>query len=148
MIPDIWYRWLGAAIIGLMVLGISMILAPGAIKQLFSALLYSAPDAIDARLGEAANDYIVLVHGILGAVMFGWAVAMWLALRGPFRRGEREGWLLIAVPVAAWYVPDTLFSLHTGFWPNAVLNTLLAVLFAIPLAASRKYCQKSADQGR
>jgi hypothetical protein len=144
-IPMIWYRWLHAAVLGLMLFGIAMIAAPGLIRQFFSALIYATPSAIESNFGAAANAYIVLVHGVLGAVMFGWSVAMLLALRGPFRRGEREGWLLMALPLVAWYVPDTLFSLHTGFWQNAVLNTALALLFAIPLAASRKHFRAGAS---
>jgi hypothetical protein len=29
-----------------------------------------------------------------------------------------------------------VFSLWSGFWQNAVLNSVIAVLFAIPLAAT------------
>lgn len=148
MIPTIWYRWLYAAILGVMLSGILMVLVPGLIKQGFSALVYSAPSAIESKLGTEANAYITLVHGVLGSVMLGWGVAMLLALRGPYRRREREGWLLLAVSLAAWYVPDTLFSLYTGFWQNAILNTVFAVLFAIPLAATHKYFGPGAPTSR
>lgn len=47
------------------------------------------------------------------------------------------GWNLIALSVAAWFVPDTSYSLLSGFWQNAVLNTVFAGLFAIPLWATR-----------
>jgi hypothetical protein len=66
-------------------------------------------------------------------MLFGWGVAMLLTLRDPFRRGEREGWNLIAIPVLAWFVPDAAFSLRTGVWHNAVLNAV----FSIPLVATR-----------
>ena len=32
-----------------------------------------------------------------------------------------EGWQIIAVSVAAWFIPDTTFSLWSGSWQNAVL---------------------------
>ena len=48
-----------------------------------------------------------------------------------------EGWNLIATPVVAWFIPDTAFSLWTGFWQNAVLNAVFALLFAIPLIATK-----------
>lgn len=143
-VPALWYRWLHAAVLGLMLFGIAMVAAPGPIRQFFSVLIYASPAAIESGFGVAANDYIVLMHGVIGAVMFGWGAAMLLVLRGPFRRGEREGWLLLALPLIAWYVPDTLFSLYTGFWQNAVLNTVLAMLFAIPLAACRKHFRAGA----
>lgn len=138
MRTNIWYRWLAVVICGVMLFGIAMVLAPGLIRGFFSLLIYASPDAIGSRFSPDANEYIVLLHGVLGAVMFGWGVAMLVALRGPFRQGEREGWNLIAIPVLAWFIPDTAFSLWTGFWQNAVLNAVFALLFAIPLIATRK----------
>jgi hypothetical protein len=44
--------------------------------------------------------------------------------------------MIFAVSAAAWLVPDTVFSLWTGFWRNAVLNSVIALLFVIPLAAT------------
>jgi hypothetical protein len=37
-------------------------------------------------------------------------------------------------------VLDTAFSAAYGVWPNVVLNTGLFVLFALPLAATRRDC--------
>ncbi len=45
---------------------------------------------------------------------------------------------MVCVSVAAWIVPDTLFSPWTGFWQNAVLNAAILLLFAIPLVATRR----------
>ncbi len=86
--------------------------------------------------------YIALAHGVLGAVMVGWGAVLLIVLIGPFRRGTREGWLIVAVSVAAWFVPDTALSLATGFWQNAVLNVVVAVLFAVPLAATWSACDR------
>jgi len=119
-----------------MLFGISMILTPGLIRQFFSLLIFSSPTAIEADFSLAAVSYITLLHGVLGAVMFGWGVLMLMALLGPFRRGSREGWNMIAVSVVVWFLPDTAFSLWTGYWQNAVLNGVFAVLFLIPLAAT------------
>ena len=68
--------------------------------------------------------------------MFGWGVALLFVLLGPFRRGSREGWLTLTVSLLAWFVPDTAFSLWSGFWQNAALNAIFAVLFAVPLGAT------------
>lgn len=130
-----WWRWLVAATIGVMLFGISMVLAPGLIRQIFSLLLYSSPHQI-ATFGTGAIAYISLVHAILGSVMFGWGVALLFTVIGPFRGGSREGWQTVAVSVTAWFIPDTAFSLWSGFWQNALLNLVFAVLFAVPLAAT------------
>lgn len=138
MIPTIWYRWLQVSVGILMVFGISMVLTPGWIRGFFGLMVYGSAAALETRFSGGANDYIFLVHGVLGSVMFGWGLAMFLILRGPFRRGEREGWNMLALPLAAWFIPDTAFSLYTGFWQNAVLNSGFALLFAIPLIATRR----------
>jgi len=137
-VPKIWFHWLFVVVIGVMLFGISMILMPGLIRAFFSLLVYSAPMTIDAEFSPAAVEYITLLHGVLGAVMFGWGAIMLMALCGPFRRGSKEGWNMLTVSVAVWFVPDTVFSLGTGFWQNAVLNAVFAVLFAVPLAATYK----------
>lgn len=133
--PIFWFRWLVAATVGVMVFGASMMLAPGLIRAAFGLLVYGSPGALDA-FGPDAAAYISFAHGIIGAVMVGWGVALLFVILGPFRRGSREAWLTVAVSLAAWFVPDTIFSVWTGFWPNAILNTSLAVLFLIPLAAT------------
>lgn len=139
MIPGFWYRWLFVVILIVMLFGASMVATPDVIRQFFGLLIYSAPGAIEAGFGVEANAYITLVHGVLGTVMLAWGVAMMIALTGPFARGQREGWVLIAVPLMVWYLVDTGFSLYIGFWRNAVLNTVLAILFGVPLVATRRY---------
>ena len=44
--------------------------------------------------------------------------------------------LAMVVSLLAWFVPDTALSLLSGFWQNAALNLVFAVLFALPLAAT------------
>jgi hypothetical protein len=135
-VPIFWFRWLLGAIAGIMLFGISMILSPDFIRQFFSLLIYSSANNIQNQFGSAAVNYITLVHGVLGAVMFGWGVSLLMVLLGPFRRRSREGWSILSVSVAAWFFPDTLFSFWTGFWQNAMLNLVFAILFAIPLVAT------------
>ena len=118
-----------------------MVTAPALIHQLSGMLLLSSPESITA-FGEAAAGYIALVHAVLGAVMVGWGVTILLVLLGPFRRASREAWLILSISLTAWFIPDTGFSLWSGFWQNAAFNTVLAVLYAIPLAATRGSCLK------
>jgi hypothetical protein len=141
-IRTLWFRWLYIVILIVMLFGISMIIVPGNIWQVFSGLLYASTGEIESRFSAEANEYIMFAHGVLGTVLFGWGVAMLLVLRGPFVQCQPIGWTLLAVPIAAWYVSDTAYSLYTGFWQNSILNTILAVLFAIPLGATRKYFRR------
>lgn len=43
---------------------------------------------------------------------------------------------MIAASLLAWFLPDTGFSLWSGFWQNALFNLGFAVLFLVPLAAT------------
>lgn len=131
-----WWRWLVAATVAVAAFGLVLVVAPAPTRRLFGLLLFSSGDRLD-QLGAPAVAYVSLTHAVLGAVMFGWSVALLAVIAGPFRRGSRAAWRTVAISLAAWFVPDTAFSLWSGFWPNAVLNLGLAVVFAIPLAATR-----------
>jgi len=133
----LWWLWLVAVTLGVMLFGISMVVAPGFIREFFSLLFYASSQHIDT-FGEPAVAYITFAHGVLGAVMFGWGAALLCVLFGSFRRGHASGWRTLAISLTAWFVPDTVFSVWSGFWQNAILNVVLAVLFAIPLARTYK----------
>ena len=130
-----WRYWLIVAALGVAAFGAVLVVAPALGRRIFGLLVFSSPSGIEA-LGASATPYITLVHGVLGAVMVGWAITLLFIAIGPFGRGSWDGWLAIAVSLSAWFVADTAFSLWTGFWPNAVLNLVVATLFAIPLAAT------------
>ncbi len=80
--------------------------------------------------------YITLTHAVMGAVMIGWGISMMYTLFTQFRKGEWQGWLGPVTALTLWYIPDTTMSITTGFWQNAVLNTVFLTLFIIPLAAT------------
>jgi len=131
-----WWRWLVVVTAGVLLFGLSMVVAPGFTLRAFGLLYFFSAQKI-AAFGEPAVSYIVLMHGVLGAVMFGWGVALLVVLLGPFRRGSSEAWLTLSLSLTAWFVPDTAFSLWSGFWQNALLNAVFAVLYAVPLVATR-----------
>ena len=76
------------------------------------------------------------VFGVTGATMGGWGITMLWVVGGPFRKRERWAWLAMTLPLCCWYVTDTLASLVHGVVSNAVLNTGLLVLFALPPAGT------------
>ena len=132
------WRLLIAATAGLMVFGLILVVMPGFTLQGFSLLVYASTAHLNT-FGPEAVAYISLVHAVLGSVMFGWgAVLMFLAL-GPVRRGSKDAWWMFVVSLVAWFIPDTAYSLLSGFWQNAVLNAGFVLLFAIPLTGLRSY---------
>lgn len=141
--PRLWLAWLWLATIGLMVFGLSMVLLPDLIRWAFSWMLYADGGHVSNHFGESANNYIRLLHGVLGSVMFGWGVMIAMILRRSLVRGEDGTVNMILLPLLAWFVPDTLFSLHTGFWQNVVLNTVFLILFVVPLLALKQHQARS-----
>jgi len=126
-----WWRWLTAVSILVLVFGAALFLAPGLLLHVFNLLFFGATEGKSAF--APATDYLRFAFATLGAVMLGWAACMLVVLTR--RRGSRDAWLAVSVSLVAWFVPDTVYSMVAGFWQNAILNTLIAVLFAVPLVA-------------
>ena len=131
-----WINWLLAVSAGVVAFGLVLVIAPSLSRQGFSMLVYASPERIDA-FGQEAARYISLAHAVLGGVMVGWGAALFYVTTSLFARGSTTAWNLIALSVGAWFLPDTSYSLLSGFWQNAVLNTVFLFLFAVPLWATR-----------
>ena len=113
-----------------------MVLSPSGTNGLFGFLVLGDAGAI-SQFNERAVDYVGLLHAILGSVLVGWGVALLLVVRQfHMRHPEQVCWLVLLL-LLFWVVPDTAYSLWSGFWQNAVLNTSFIALFAPPLIASR-----------
>ena len=78
-------------------------------------------------------------YGVLGAVLAGWAVSMAFVAQYGLRTKARWTWRCYAFGVGLWFLVDTAISLYFGMLLNAVFNTVLLVLVAVPLAAIRKH---------
>jgi hypothetical protein len=123
--------WLQAACLAAVVFGAAMLVLPGATRAGFGWLLLGDAAAMDAW-PAAARGYVTLLHGVLGAVMVGWGVGLLLSLRGA------PAWTVVAVSVAAWFVPDCLHTVAQGAWPNLVLNGAFGAAFALALWRARR----------
>ena len=129
-------RWLLVVSAGVVVFGLLLVLAPSLTRQGFSLLVYASQNQIDSFGAEQVR-YVSLAHAVIGGVMIGWGVALFYVTNALLASGNPVGWNIIALSVVAWFVPDTSYSLISGFWQNAVLNTGFLTLFAIPLWATR-----------
>jgi hypothetical protein len=139
-----WWRWLVVATLCFIAFSLAMVVAPNVTRQVFSLLIYASPESINA-FGSAAVAYISLVHAVLGAVMLGWGVALLFIVRGSFKRMSLEAWHTLAVSLTAWFIPDTAYSLWSGFWQNAAFNAVFIILFAVPLIATYSACRSQSS---
>jgi hypothetical protein len=136
----VWIRWLTGVSLGVVLFGLVLVLAPVLTLRAFSLMLYADGGRLEA-MGREAAQYMALSHAVLGAVMIGWGGTLVALVRSLLARGMRLGWQVVTGSLLAWFVPDTSYSLLSGHWPNAVLNVGFALLFAVPLAATRRSCQ-------
>lgn len=89
-------------------------------------------------VSSAGRDHLRLVYGVLGAVIFGWVVALAALVVGPLGRREAWAWWAIVGAVTSWFVLDTGLSLVLGFAGHAAFNVVFAVALALPLWAIRR----------
>ncbi len=129
-----WLNWLLGALVGTALMGLGFVLLPLQTQSFFDWMMFAG--AAPAMSAEAQS-YVHFVYGVLGAVLFGWGSMMAMLTHGPLRRGEPMAWRILALPFLGWYVVDTLHSLTTGYWQNAVFNTVFLAAIAPPLIALR-----------
>lgn len=132
-----WRRWLMLVTIGVMVYGLSLIVFPGAARDLFNALFFSSSETAHLFI-EENNVYTVFAHSILGAVLVGWMLTFMCVLIWSFQPGNRHAWNTLAVSVIGWFVIDTGYSIYAGVIAHALFNCAFLVLFALPLAMTLK----------
>lgn len=133
-----WSRLIQAAAGAMLALSALLLLAPGLGEAVFNFVYYQQ-FASPVEVPAAPRGYIQFANGIIGAVMAGWMIAIIMLARGPFAAGQRHGWNSIALPLAGWYLFDTSFSAAHGVWGNVLLNSAVAVMFGVPLIASRRH---------
>lgn len=99
--------------------GLVLVVAPSLARNGFARLVYLDSRRID-NFGPDAVRYITLVHGVIGALMIGWATALAIVNHRLVSRGSLLGWRIVAASIVLWFLPDTLASLLWGFWQNAI----------------------------
>ena len=133
-----WSRLIQAAAAVVIVLSLTLLLAPRLGEAIFNLVYYhqlSSPvDVPSLALG-----YIWFANGIIGAVMAGWMICIIMLARGPFAEGRLHAWNTIAIPLGGWFLIDTAFSIAHGVWGNVLLNTATGLMFGIPLLFSRRH---------
>ena len=77
-----------------------------------------------------------LLAVVIGGVMVGRGNSLFYVVQVLLSAGSRVAWNLIALSVGTWFLSDTAYSLVSGYWQNALLNTVFFILFALPLWAT------------
>lgn len=137
---DFWHRWLWWVSLGLVAFGVGMALLNRTI--VFAPINRPIDSGFWAAgiLPDGVSAFQAWIYGAWGATVAGWGLTAALLVRHAFARHASWPWWALASGIGLWFAVDTFFSAAYGVWPNVVLNTILLILFALPLAATRKEC--------
>lgn len=134
-----WQRWLFVCTLLVILFGVFLMI-PGEL-ELFEQLFNSHIKRIfwnDVPITPGIINFQRWMNGVLGATMIGWGIMMAFVVRFPFRNGEKWAWNCIFWGIGSWYILDTLLSIMYLALFNAVFNTLILLLFGLPLAFTYK----------
>jgi hypothetical protein len=131
-----WQNWLSAwavfvALFGLVLAGGAFAATDGLTQMLFTLFGNPLPTDIDQHHRFAI--------GLMGAVTMGWGLTYWGAFKALFALEPVKAapiWRYTLFAALVWYGVDSTISIATGFWMNAVSNTIVIALLLIPLVKS------------
>ncbi len=131
-----WQNWFSAwaifvALFGLVLAGGAFAATDSLTAALFSLFGNPLPVDIDSHHRFAI--------GLMGAVTMGWGLTYYGAFKALFALDSATAapiWRYLLSIALVWYVVDSVISIATGFWMNAVSNTIVMVLFLILLFKS------------
>ena len=122
---------LGVGLFGLLLYGAGHAATTGPAAALFA--LFGNPLPVEP------DRYLRFTISLMGAVTFGWAATLYAAFRAAWWLDGAAAapiWRLITAGVLVWWAIDSAASIATGFGINAVSNTIVLVLFLVPVLAS------------
>lgn len=133
---EFWQRWMNlwawiVVAFGLLLAGAGFAATDGLallVLDLFGGPADFMPDSIHR-----------FAIGLMGAVTMGWGLTFRAAFSGIYLLAQRDAapvWRWLTVVALIWYGVDSAISVATGFWINAVSNTLLMALFLIGVVQS------------
>lgn len=127
-----WRTWLtvwciGVGVFGLVLAGAAFPATDGAVRLLFQVLDGPGETVLDAHMRFSV--------GLMGAVTLGWSITLHGLIQAALRWEPQGGpaWRNLLVGMAVWYLVDGVISVATGFWLNAVSNTVISVALLVPL---------------
>ena len=133
-----WQRWLFVFSLIVIVFGLGMALLN---RTLLFAIFDSQVNPVfwgANPLPPGANEFLGWSYGVLGATMAGWGVFLAFIVRYPFQARERWAWSALTLGLSLWYLIDTSISLFFGVAFNAIFNTVIFILAALPLLFTRQ----------
>lgn len=90
------------------------------------------------EIGKGLPQFQSWVYGVWGATVAGMGIFAAYVAHYPFARREKWARQCLAAGTVVWYVLDTYISLASGVIFNALFNTVIFLLIAVPLGFTWK----------
>jgi hypothetical protein len=138
-----WQRWLMIVGVVVVLFGTVMALLNGTVVfDIFNDQINPVFWSDEGQLAFV-DTFQQWVYGAWGATVAGWGIVMVFIANYPFKRQERWARNSLIAGVSFWYVLDTGISLYYRVYFNAIFNTTLLILVAIPLTLTWKYFRRN-----
>ena len=137
---NFWHRWLIILSIMFVVFGVVM---------LFPALFNTDLSYINSAFWESgitpkeAKVFYTWILGIYAAMLISWAGFILAILFYPFKKKEKWSWYCLLTCFSIWFLIDTLVSLASGVYLNAINNCIWYILLLLPLLFTKRDFFKS-----
>ena len=132
----VWQNWLSTwailvTVFGVILAGAAFPATDGLTTMLFTFFGNPLPADIDLHHRFA--------NGLMGAVTMGWGLTYIGAFKALYALDPATAapiWRYLLFISVVWYAVDSAISIATGFWMNAVSNTVFLIALLIPLVKS------------
>lgn len=132
----VWLKCAAAAL--LIIPGVMMVLAPitpfSAAVDMFLDLAFQPFDGAEQVAGTTA----LLLNAILGGVLVGFGVMIWMVAEHVYRRDMKLGRTLLLAPILSWFICDSAGSVLAGAWFNGILNVGILAFLTLPILLPSK----------
>jgi hypothetical protein len=136
MMSKFWQNWFSAWAVAVTLFGV--VLAAGAFPAT-DGLLRALVSLFGNPLPAVPDAHHRFAYGLMGAVSLGWGLTYFITFKALFALPPVQAaslWRYVLFAALAWYSIDSYISVVTGFWMNAISNTLLIGLLLIGLTQS------------
>jgi hypothetical protein len=130
-----WTTWMMVWCGATLVLG--LVMAGGAFPatDMPARLYYSLVSGFSLEPGFLDAAGLRFTVGVLGAVLIGWAIAIYALIAAADSAGA-PAWRGLTASMASWFVIDCTISVLSGFPLNAAANTVFLVTYLVPVIVS------------
>jgi hypothetical protein len=130
---EFYQKWLNIWSCGVIGFGAILALYAFPATDLPSRLFY---DLIQKPVPAQPSEHFRFAMGLMGCISMGWGLTMRTCFKAAAMlegAQEKSIWRGFTFAALFWFVTDGFVSIYTGFPMNAVSNTVLTVLYLIPV---------------